>query len=43
MLELLEYAIDLRGIARGAASFTRARSGFELMPATKAAAHLGEH
>ena len=43
VLELLEYAIDLRGIARGAASFTRARSGFELMPATKAAAHLGEH
>lgn len=39
-LELLEYAIDLRGIARGAASFTRSRAGFELMPADRAAAHL---
>ncbi len=41
-LELLDYAIDLRSIARGAASFTRSRAGFELMPANKAAAYLEE-
>ncbi|RLP07934.1 elongation factor G-like protein EF-G2 [Propionibacterium australiense] len=39
-LELLDYAIDLRSIARGAASFTRSRDGFELMPAHKAAPYL---
>jgi len=39
-LELLNYAIDLRSIARGAASFTRSKDGFELMPANKAAAFL---
>lgn len=32
-LELSRYAIDLRGIAHGTGSFTRARHGFDMVPA----------